>query len=70
MFELRRDKTSGSAEVRVYYVSQSMEQMRAGNTLTLDALPKKVPLYPIAASPPQAKTDNAAAEGFFGMIKR
>lgn len=45
VFELRHDKAGGSARVRVYYVSQSIEQMRAGSRLTLDKPPQKAPVF-------------------------
>ena len=39
VFELRHDNINGTARVRVYYVAQSMEQMRAASKLKLDAPP-------------------------------
>ncbi|WP_458070433.1 histidine-type phosphatase [Rhodanobacter sp. BL-MT-08] len=52
VFELRRDKESGSAKVRVYYVSQSMEQMRESRKLTRDAPPLVAPIFVTGCSEP------------------
>ena len=45
VFELRHDKAGGNARVRIYYVSQSMQQMRAGSKLTLDTPPQTAPVF-------------------------
>lgn len=45
VFELRRGTASADARVRVYYVSQSMEQMRASTALTLGSPPQTAPIF-------------------------
>ena len=45
VFELRRGAAAGQALVRVYYVSQSMEQMRASSALTLASPPQIAPIF-------------------------
>ncbi len=57
VFELRHDNTNGIATVRVYYVAQSMEQMRAASKLKLEAPPQKVPVFIPGCSRPAAGYD-------------
>ncbi len=45
VFELRRNRTTGANKVRVYYVSQTMEQMRHMTPLSLQNPPQKVPVF-------------------------
>jgi 4-phytase/acid phosphatase len=45
VFELRQHRGDGRWFVRLYYVSQSLEQMRAGDTLTLQNPPQVAPIF-------------------------
>ena len=45
VFELRHNRATGADKVRVYYVSQTMEQMRNSTALSLQNPPQKVPVF-------------------------
>jgi 4-phytase/acid phosphatase len=45
VFELRRRRSDGNIVVRLYYVCQTLEQMRAGDAPTLDNPPMVAPIF-------------------------
>ena len=45
VFELRQPRGGGAAFVRTYYLSQSLDQMRAAEPLTLQHPPESSPIY-------------------------
>jgi 4-phytase/acid phosphatase len=52
VFELRRHRSDGAWFVRSYYVSQSLEQMRSADPLTLEHPPQVAPIFIPACSGP------------------
>jgi 4-phytase/acid phosphatase len=44
VFELHRNRSTGGEHVRLYYVSQTMEQMRHSTPLSLHSPPQRVPV--------------------------
>jgi 4-phytase/acid phosphatase len=54
VFELRRHRGDGGWFVRSYYISQSLEQMRAGEPLTLEHPPQIAPIFIPECSQPTA----------------
>ncbi len=45
VFELWRNRASGNDSVRVYFTTQTLEQMRQGSTLTASDPPQRVPVF-------------------------
>ena len=54
VFELWKDRKSGSYSVRTYFTAQSLEQMRLSSALTLATPPERVPVFLPACGGPDA----------------
>jgi len=69
VFELWRHRTDGRFEVRIRYVSQTLEQTRALDRLTLDHPPAVAPIFVPACSEP-TQGYPVPFERFEGLLRR
>jgi len=69
VFELRQRRADASWRVRTYYVSQSFEQMRSGEPLTLAHPPGLAPVFIPGASEPTPGFDVPLAD-FTALLNR